>query len=205
MADFLTTCFETTQLLCACVDEVQDDRVAICREIGRDFGMTVRDVEPVPDGSVCVDGTPMTLRAALRDVDLVVTTAFHERAVRPVADELGLPLVVTTLNPESVREISRLREDGLVFAVVDPRAERRLRESYGPEVSVVTVQTLLQDPDAGGHGTLVFTSAAVDAIERLPGKAVVPRTPIISRETAEALACWMVRLNLRHADEDLLD
>lgn len=201
LPEFLRDCLDATQLVCACVDEIGDDRIAICREIGSDFGMEVREVEPTGSGSVRVGAREMALETALGEADLVVVTSFHERSVRPLAEELGLPVVVSTLNPEAIREVQALDDDALCFVVVDERAGERLRESYGAEVSVVTVEALTEGSSAAGEADrLVFTPAAADATERLPDRAFVPQAPIISPETAEALTGWIVRLNL-HARE----
>jgi DNA-binding transcriptional regulator YhcF (GntR family) len=199
--EVLRTCLQSTTLVCACVDEIEDDRIAICREVARDFGMEVRNVEPLPGGRVRVDGAETTLEAALAEADIVVVTAYHEREVRRVLRGRDLPVVLTTLNPASVEEVLALKaeESRLVFAVVDGRAKRRLEEGFGPDIEVVTVDELDGRAGEGTGGPLVFTPAAADAVASLPEGAVVPRAPTISEETARALIRWMVRLNLRNA------
>lgn len=132
----------------------------------------------------------------------MVVTTHHELDVRPVAEDLEIPIVVTTLNPAGVQEIPELTAEHaeLVFAVLDRRAERRLREGCGDGINVVTVGELDDGAEPPGEGPVIFTPAAADAVKELPQRAVVPLAPIISPDTAEQITTWMVRLNLRHAD-----
>jgi hypothetical protein len=113
-------------------------------------------------------------------------------------------VVVSTLNPAGVEEIRDLTAESTetVFVILDRRAERRLQEGYGNTHTAVTVAELDDGAEPPGEGPLIFTPAAADAVGELPDRAVVPLAPIISPDTAEQLAAWMVRLNLRHAEND---
>jgi hypothetical protein len=198
---FLRRCLDSSRLLCVCIDEIEDDRIAICREIRRDFGLTVRDVEPLGGGRVRARGREQPLLEALDDADLVVVTAYHEREVSTALEGRETPLILTTLNSAGVQEIRELgkAKGPLTFVVVDPQAQRRIAEGFGTDVEVTTVEAL-DDTDGQRETTLVFTPAAADAVDAIPAGAVVPRSPIVSEETAATLSRWIVHLNLGRAE-----
>jgi hypothetical protein len=205
LPDFTRACVYSTELICACVDEIDDDRVALCREIGEDFGVAVREITPLPGNGARVGGRDSSLAAAVADADLIVVTAYHETDVRAVADEIDTPLVVARLNPEGTEEVRRhKREHGhLTFVVLDERSRRRLRTAYGSDIELITAEQFARGRGGKTDGALVVTPAAAEALEELPKGAIVPKTPLISPETAEELAQWIVRLNLQHVGGDI--
>lgn len=205
LPDFVRACVHSTELICACVDEIDDDRLALCKEIGDDFGVAVREIAPLPENRARVGGKDQSLAAALAGSDLVIVTAYHETEVRPVARELDIPVVTARLNPEGTEELRRhKRERGrLTFVVLDERARRRVRAAYGRDVELITAERFAGDGAEEREGALVVTPAAAEALEQLPKGAIVPKTPLISPETAEELAQWIVQLNLQSVGGDI--
>lgn len=122
----------TTRLRCACVESTDDDLAALCHELAGQWGLDtfpVRVAEGPPD-------TPArrALAMALRGADVVVTTAFHARAVAPAAAAVGAPLVVAGLHPDVAAAVeAHLRDGPLAAVVADPRFGERLRALPGGE------------------------------------------------------------------------
>lgn len=200
----IARCTASADLLCACVDEVEDERFAICREVGRDFAMRIRNVVPLPGGKAEVDDRATTLSAALVGTDVIVVTVYHEREVRPIADALGIPLVVCTLNAHRVEELLDARAEAgrMTFIVADTRGGDRLKAAYGDDIEIVPVSELTPQGLSQLSGAVVFTEASLDAWGELPEHAIVNHAPLISRETAGRLLRVVIALNLDAAELD---
>ena len=179
------------RLRCACVESTEDDRFALCREVGGRFGL---ETLPVP-----TDGGPM--RADLRDADLVVTTPFHAEEVRRALGP-AQPLVVACLHPRWWQAVEP-RADGepVRLLCVERAAGERLRHSFGPDVArrlqVVTVGGAAGDGDGSGGRSAagVATLAAWSRIGRGDPPASLRVPPYLSSRTASRLAKLVVRLN----------
>lgn len=199
LPDFIRRCTAMATVRCACIDAVEDHRVALCGEIREDFGMHTM---PIPLRVATRPGEVLRLssiRAALEDADLLVTTGFHAAELRPVAEELGKPLVVMRINPLGRAEIERLQREGTVtFVVVDPAFEERLRLIFGDDIRVVLAEDrrAVAALDPAGR-TVISHAAALRLGDRRPAAALTPHTPVISVETARELAHWLVQFNLR--------
>lgn len=105
-------------LVCACVETCEDDAVALEHDLAQYWGMRPYRVSP---------GDRASLAAGLRAADVVLTTPFHEGAVRAAAAAAGKPVVVCVLNPrveDAVR--ARLAAGPLTVVAADPEFARRL-------------------------------------------------------------------------------
>jgi hypothetical protein len=178
----------------ACVDATDDARTALAHEVVHQWGMQA-SAAPVLDA-----GDPAArhvLAEAIREADLVLTTAFHAHSVRPVADSLGKPLVVATANPEMVATVeARLRRGPVTAVVADEAYGDRLRAFEGGErIRVVSAG------DADAVATLdptepvVATMAALKRLAR-PLRLLVPAGHFVSPVSARAIARVLIRANL---------
>lgn len=52
---------------------------------------------------------------------MLITTAFHAAAVRAIAEALGKPVVVATVNPEVVDAVERYLQDGQLTVICTDR------------------------------------------------------------------------------------
>lgn len=196
LPDFIRRCTSTVTVRCACVDSVEDTRVALCREVREDFGMESIPV-PMP-ASVGPDDT-LRLRSverAIRGADIIVTTGFHATELRVAADEMDKPLVVMTLNTFARDEIERLKRDGsLTFIAVDPQFEERLRLVFGPDIRMILADDRESVEQFGPEDAVVLSRAAAERL-RNPSMPSL-KAPVISADTARELAHWLVHLNLQ--------
>lgn len=194
LPDFLRRCTTAVQLRCACVDAVEDVRVSICHEIEEDFGL---EAEAVALTTTAGEEVSVPDRV-LAKVDLMVCTTFHAPAMRPVADRLGKPLVVVSVNPLALEQMERSRRaERLRFVVVDRAFGPRLRAAFGEDIEVLT----LDDVGSGGppEGALYSRAAALRSGDP-EAERLVPTVPVLSPETVEDLAHWIVRLNLEKGE-----
>ena len=191
-------------LRCACVESTEDDRVALCTELRRQFSLK----------SFAVSAPPFSSRDAPRrraerfflgptDADLMVTTPFHTALARSAA-AAGLPVLVMTWNPDIVAELERHLAVGMVTAVIaDPRFGERLRSAWGGRFRNRFHVVLADDAEALealDSGKRVFmTRAARDRIRNhFPDKRLrllVPLAPFLSPSSARQLAETLIRLN----------
>lgn len=185
LPEFIRRCTTRFRIRSACVDEVEDVRVSLCRELSEDFGL---------DAVAVVPGT----EDVLAEADLITCTTFQAAAVRPVAERLQKPLVVISANAAALEQVARLGTP-LMFVVVDPAFEPRLRMVFGEGTRVVTLRALGRENTSGYR--LVYTRAAALASGDPATERLVPTVPVLSPETVRDLSHWIVRLNLEKAED----
>jgi PAS domain S-box-containing protein len=193
LADLLRRWTTAAMVRCACVESVEDERAALCHEVEHQWGMKTF---PVAAGGGDAPGR-RALADALRDADLVMTTAFHAHAVAPVAAALGKPLVVTAANPEVVDAVEeRLRRGALTAVVDDPAYGERLRAVEGGErLRVVRAADAEAVAALDPAEPVLVTWAAHRKLQR-PLRMLVPPSGFVSPATAGAIARVLVRVNV---------
>jgi DNA-binding transcriptional regulator YhcF (GntR family) len=189
---------ETVRLRTACV-ECNDDQVRwLCGELEDDYGLASHALEV---GAMTARDVP----SEVAEADLIVTTVAHAAEVRPFAERLGKPLVLVTLRPDVVAEVTRLLAAGPVyFLCTDVRFAGKLRALYrgvphGDRVKPV----VLGMRDAGdiprGAPTWVMRTAR-EALGHVPAHLrELPTARIFSPETTRELLSHLVRANLAAA------
>lgn len=202
LPEFVRECSSRAAVSCACIESTEDQLHTLCTELRRDFGFLSEPLHadrlvPMRAGYEAPHRIPDELRRA----DLLVTTAFHAAALRPIAHALDKPMIVVRLNAAIVRDLERrLRVGELVVICVDPRFLERLRLVVGGEhadrirgiLATDTGAIACIDPDAP-----VLISHAARA--RLPGfthPGTLPKGPVLARQSASELAEFLVRFNL---------
>ena len=143
------------RLRVACVETDEDTLTALCADAANHFGMDARPVRPhelaaeeTGRGGVH-DGVP----DALRDADVLITTAYHAAEVRRAAGRLGKPMLVAGVNPGHARAVEeRLRQRELTVVCVDARFGERVRAMRGGRYAS-RVRVVLAD-DAAALATL---------------------------------------------------
>jgi DNA-binding transcriptional regulator YhcF (GntR family) len=194
--ELVRRCIGYRTLECACVESTEDQRHALCHELAHDYGLHTR---PVPLS--CAGAAPVeTLRAALADADLVVTTLYHAADIREVAEGLGKPFAVVRLRREVVDELKRSAAGrGLTVVYVDPGFVDRVRLLFDAPIDVRGIS--VHDRAAIGKLTpsepvLVSTAAR----RALAGIALPPPfSPgaMISTDSVHELIEIIIRLNLQ--------
>jgi DNA-binding transcriptional regulator YhcF (GntR family) len=198
----LQTLTATRAVRCAFVESTVDQTETFCTELRRDFGFDAVPVHADRLVPVLEDGRDVRpLPEEVRGADLLATTAFHAAQLAPLAERLGIGLVVVRLNRSFTQAVRRQLDAGeLVVLCVDPRFVERVRLVAGPPYAERIRGVLAMDRDAVARldpGRAVLVSDA--ARHELPGVALPPSftdEPMISAGSADDLAEALVRLNL---------
>lgn len=148
-------CLETVRVRAACVECNQDQLDSICLELCTNFGLDSAGIE--------IDQLRTVLPASLRQADCVITTSFHAGEVRRVAETLGKPCIIVTLDPAWRAEIMRLLAERPVYFIgIDPRWAAKARAIWG---------------DVAGASNLHPLTLGCDSLEGIPAEAAVMLMP----------------------------
>jgi DNA-binding transcriptional regulator YhcF (GntR family) len=205
--ELIRRCTQTVTLRCACVESNEDQMTAYTAELAEQFGLAPYPVRispiplPRPDRSVEFHW----VEDELRKCDLVVTTSYHARLVRKAAENVGIPAVVLTVNPEVVETIQKRLKDGpLTVVAVEPSFGDRMRAMYADDAPE-SIRVVLADDNEGlaaldSDEPVLLTRAArmalgPDAVLPL----LLPHSPTFSPHTARELLGVIIRLNLEAA------
>lgn len=190
-------CLETLRLRSACIEDNDDQIGSMCAELGTDYGLESHGI----DVTTLQPGEPLPL--ALRHADLLVTTVFHEAAVRRLARQLGKPCVIVHLPDGFYGELARLLERGPVYYIgTDPRFGRKLTDViFRDEPCVHNVCPVIlgrDDPDAipPDAPVLVMGSARQRLGDSPILRRVVPFARGFSRETVRELLSFIIEANV---------
>ena len=188
-------CLETVRLRAACIECNDDQLAGLCLEMERDYGLAST---PVDIATLEGETTP----AAVQEADLLVTTTYHAREVRRLAERLGKPWTAVSLRPEFLAEAARLLERGaLYFVATDPRFARKLREMFASTAGADNLRVLILGRDdvsaiPADAPAYVMTTAR-DRLEDPPLLArVIPAPRVFSADSARALLTFVVNANI---------
>lgn len=190
-------CLETLRLRAVCVAGSTDQIEQICYELQSDYGVESEGLElqqlESPDAEV---------HRALRQADLLVSTALQATRVHQIARKLGKPVVTVSLRPEMMSEFTRQLGHGPVYFVA---SDPRFRE---------VVHTVMKPTGVAGNLRVVIvgeddvSAIPMDAPTYIMGRAhrlltdpdlakrFVPVRRVFSREMAHELLVFIVRANI---------
>ncbi|HEU4453555.1 MAG TPA: winged helix-turn-helix domain-containing protein [Longimicrobium sp.] len=210
LPDLIRRCTGSVRLRCGVIESIEDQMTAYTAELEEQFGLDPVPIYispiplPRPDRSVEFHG----VEERLRDLDLVVTTSYHARLVRKAADNVGIPAVVLTVNPEVVETIQRhIRERPLTVIALESTFGDRMRAMYAEE-QPDRIHTVLAadreaiarlDPDEQVLLTRAARQRLGDEVE-LP--MLLPHSPTFSPHTARELLGIIIRLNVEASKRD---
>lgn len=193
-----------SSMRCACVESNEDHMVAIAAELESDFSLRVQPVLVSP----AADAAAIPAQA-LAAADLVVTSVFHDAAVRAAASAVGKPCIVLSLNPDFAAEVNRQMAGHDVTAViVDPRYAARARAylevtPHRGRVQLILVDELEGPEDERLRGEAVMVTRAARRRLGLPDYHLVPTPPpYVSPTAARALFELIVELSGGSGDPD---
>jgi hypothetical protein len=207
LPEMIRRCTESGRLRCAFVESNEDHMTAFCAELEPAFGLVCKpvylEITSAHESESVVDADHF--RAALGEIDLIVTTAFHGALVHGLTEGLEKPLVVVSANPEIGYAVERrLREGDLTVVCADARFGERIRYVYGGDlqdrVHIVIAGDAWAVARLDPSEPVLLTRAArrrlLDDVE-LP--MIVPHSPTLSFESARELSEVIIRLNLNSA------
>lgn len=181
----------------AVVLECNDDQLySVPEELERDFGIQTTGIE------IESVGAGGEIPGELRQVDLLVTTAFHQKEVRVIAKRLGIPVIVITMCTDLFTEVGRLLpQERVYFVVSDPRFARKLHQLFASSQGAANLRTLV----LGSDDLKEIPDDAPTYLTRLTRRRlkenpllnrVLPEDRVFSQESARQILSFLVRTNL---------
>ena len=207
VADFpelVRRCTATVRLHCACIESNEDHLTSLCTEASDDFGLEVHPVyldallQAEAGAVIDIDRFPGELRSA----DLLRTSAFHARVVRPIAALLDKPLLVMRVHSDLVDAIERrLRSAPLTLVCADPGFGERLRTLHGKVGGEERIRVVLADDVDAVAGLdrsepVLLTRAARKRLGNVDLPVIAPHSPSFSAEAARELMELLIWLNM---------
>lgn len=196
IADFIRSCLESRKIHAACIECNEDQIAALSHELRTDYGLDTSDVD------VSEIATGGRAQEALERADLLVTTRFHAREVRPVAAHLGRPWLAISGRTDVFAEIVRALRSGPVYFVgVDPRFADKLgrifasvRDSRDLRVLICGRDDLERIPE---EAPVYVSHPARDRVRdtRLLAR-VLPAGRAVDQESSREILAFIVRLNM---------
>jgi DNA-binding transcriptional regulator YhcF (GntR family) len=189
------TCLDTVRVRVACLECNDDQIYSLCQQAEGDYGLD----------AVAVDTAALIARRPLPpgvvDADLVLTTRFHALEAERLGRRLRRPVVVATLDPAFIHEVSDMLATGRVWWIcTDPHFAAKLPRMF-PGAPIKSVVLGEECPNGIPAEDMVYATRR--AADRLPpgwrGGRVVTIPRVFSVETARALLVFLVRRNLQAA------
>jgi len=187
-------CLDTVRVRAACLECNEDQIYSLSQQVRADYGFE----------AVAVDTADLAGRRPLppgaADADLVLTTRFHTAEAERLGRRLRRPVIVATLDPVFVNEVTRMMAAGRVWWIcTDPRFAAKVPTMFGAPVLPVVLGRV--PPEDIPPGDMVYATRR--AADRLPagwrGGRVVTVPRVFSAETARALLVFLVKRNLAEA------
>jgi DNA-binding transcriptional regulator YhcF (GntR family) len=200
-AGLITKCV-ASGVRCACIDSTEDHAVAFCAELDEDFGLETSSLQLTMSEEHHTIQNVDELREALKECDVVVTTAFVHIEVRKFTDPLNLPTVVISVHPEMQQHIEAEFGKGPVGVVVaDARYGHRIRQHFGllpsgEEHVHVYLASSFDESLLSTNKPVFMTRAARRQLGHLDFHLLPPPPPFISPTTAKELTDVIVQVAL---------
>jgi DNA-binding transcriptional regulator YhcF (GntR family) len=201
--EFFRRCAGARPARCALVESSEDVIAAFEHDLRAYVDVVAVRADSLPPFDPRMDPGEVDVPAALRAADLVVTTTFHVREVRPLVEALGKPLIVATVNADLVAAVERqLRRGGLTVVCADAEFAQRLRTQYAEAVTPDTPLRVILADDADAVAALdrtepvLATRAAVRRLGDVGLPLVFPHSPTLSAGAATQVAEFLVHFNL---------
>jgi len=189
-------CLDAVDLHAVVLECNHDQLYSVPEELQRDFGIQTTGIEIESLGS----GNEVP--ADLRQADLLVTTAFHQKAVRTLAKRLGTPVVVITMCTDLFTEVGRLLpQEPVYFIVTDPRFARKLHHLFESSKGAANLRTLVLGSDdlnqIPENAPTYLTRLTRRRLKESPLlHRVLPEDRVFSAESARQILSFLIRTNL---------
>jgi PAS domain-containing protein/DNA-binding transcriptional regulator YhcF (GntR family) len=191
LADVVARWTTSVRLRCACMESVEDERVALVAEMAGQWGMDAVGVAPPAGARGAAD--------ALHGAELIVTTAFHAVEAHAAGRALGIPVLVLAAGAEMVQAAEeRLAHGPLTAVVADPAYAARLRFLRGSErLRVVAADDAAALAALPAGESVLLTPAARQRLGNDAPRMLVPLPSFVSRTPARTIAAFLIQHNLR--------
>ena len=194
--DHASSSLDVVHARTVCIECNDDQLEWLCGELEEDYGFISSGVDTRTLSRDC-DGDSKVAAAAV-----IVTTSAHATLAKSLGRKFGKPVVLVTLKPEIVTEVTQLLETGEVyFLCSDPDFEVKVRELYSGVGNLQNIRTVVvgrDNPDTIPEGAPVWVMRRARAkLGGIPSHIRPLNTArIFSRETRAELLAHLVRENL---------
>lgn len=195
-------CLDAIDLHAVVLECNGDQLYSVPEELQRDFGIQTTGIE------VDAIGSGTEIPSELRQADLLVTTAFHQKGVRALAKRLGTPVIVIAMCTDLFTEVGRLLpQEPVYFIVTDPRFARKLHQLFASSNGAANLRTLV----VGSDDLKEIPDDAPTYLTRLTRRhlkenpllnRVLAEDRVFSPESARQILSFLVRTNLAAASSN---
>jgi len=190
-------CLETLRLHAVCVAANADQTEQICYELQHDYGFETESLE-----TARVVSPDAEAQRALRQADLLVSTALDSTKVQYAARRLGKPTITVALRRELLDDLTRQLAVGPLYLIgSDPRFRDAVRAVFAPTghaghlyVPIVGEDDLSAIP-AGAPAYIMGRAHRLLGDNALAQR-VTPIRRVFSRDMARELLTFIVRSNI---------
>ncbi len=194
--EHLRQALETVRLRVACIECNRDQNAQLCGELSADYGLDTYSVDLFD--LLSAPAPPEEVRRA----DLLVTSQFHAFEIQPLAEDLGKPLLVASLQPALFTGIAQLLTLGPVyFAVSDERFADKLRRIFATTPGGANFHPLVygvHDLDQVPPDAPLYLSELVRELlpETSKRRLSLPHLRALAPHTARQLFSFIIRANM---------
>lgn len=190
-------CLETLRLRAVCVAGSADQIEQICHELHNDYGLESEGLEPEQ-----LTSSDSEVQRALRQADLIVSTAVQASRVQHAVRALGKPVFVLSLRPDLMSEFTRQLGQGPVYFVAsDARFRDVLRTVLDPTGVSGNLRVVIVGEDDLESIPLDAPAYIMGRAHRLLGdtelaRRLMPVRRVFSRDMARELLVFIIRANI---------
>lgn len=180
------------------VDGNRDQLWSVSQELESDYGIAT---ECIDLDDVRSQQSSSAILRAVETADLVVTTAYHSRAVRALVRNAAIPVCAVTMCSELFGEVRRLLPTQPVYFVVsDPRFATKLHDLFSSAPGRAHLRVLVHGgdvPDVPSGAPVYLTRLTRHLLQTTPGSRSLldrgmPEARIFSENTARELVQLLV-------------
>jgi len=199
LPDRLRAAMGTRRLRATVIEGTRDQIEGISRELRDDYGLEVTGLDVARLAEPGFAG-----RAEVGEVDLLVSTPSHARAVRQLARRLGVPAIIAKAGPDLVGgDWGNLLREPLYILVSDDRSVEGIRQSFAAiptaaenlHLLVVGQDDIASIPDDAAVYVTRGAAAALGSAP-VPGRRV-PTARGLSPQAAREIVTRIVHRNVQ--------
>lgn len=194
---------DSVELTCVCLESTDDHLEAYADELKKVLPVRVVPVKLAPAAVRPVREEESEVRAAIRQADLVLTTAHHAAHVQPLAAAEGVPLVLASVEPVVLHRVDQLLEEGkLTLVVADPAFGDRIQAAYREQGRTIPATALIIARERERISALpttrpvLITRAARRVLGDVQVGHLVAEAPTLSVDTIRQMAEVIIMRNL---------
>lgn len=190
-------CLQTLRLRAACIADNADQLDQVCRELTEDYGIEATGIL----ANQLNQWTP-EVAEAMRQADLLVSTARYATRAQNLGQEHGKPVFVVRLRKELMGEFARRLDQGPVYIVgSDPCFREAVRVAFESLPGGHNAHAIILGEDdlatiPADAPTYIMRRAHAQLADGPFARRVVPVRRVFAAEMARELLTFVVRANM---------